>query len=438
GPTGRDRPRLDRADEAPAVPHSRRPGGRRRRGRPRAGRRRSRPGGRRLHRDGSAAGAVRNPALAAAPRRPRGGDRRRGGVAGRRLAGRAGVPGARRGHRREPRPAVAAPHRDPGLAGDHCPAGARLDGAALLRGPARALDRADGGAAARLRRSRRDPDQRRGHRPQRRRDRLRPAVGPGRADRLQPAGRRRDRPPGQADRCGQHPRPAAHGAGLRGHRVQRVRSPDGAGRRRPPPPAGRDEPVHPGHPQLPAGEHRLRCGRGAGGLDRAVDHRHPRRRHLGPARLRHELRAQHRLRPGRRPTRPARSAGRWLGRSHRRRGRVLAAELRHPDAHPAPVRRRLGGSVDDGHLHRAAVLELGAGGPRCPAGDPTDPAGQGPPGRRRSTGAVAGRAAARGAPRAAHDAGQAAHARPPVGAGLGPSAAPPAPGPAVHRCPAGV
>ena len=49
----------------------------------------------------------------------------------------------------------------------------------------------------------------------------------------------------------QHAGPAAHGTGLRGHRVQRVRPPHRLGGRRAAAPAGRTAPVHAGHPQLP-------------------------------------------------------------------------------------------------------------------------------------------------------------------------------------------
>ena len=115
--------------------------------------------------------------------------------------------------------------------------------------------------------------QRGGRRPQRRRDGVRPAVGPGPADRLRPARRGGDRAARPAHQRRQHPGAAAVGPGLHGDRVQRLRPADGADGRRAAAPAGGDDPVHPGHPQLPAGQHRVRRGRGRGRLDRAVDHR---------------------------------------------------------------------------------------------------------------------------------------------------------------------
>ena len=166
-----------------------------------------------------------------------------------------------------------------------------------------------------------------------------------------------------------------------------------------------------------------------GRLDRPVHHRHPRRRHLGPAGVRHQLRAQHRVRPRRRSARAPRSAGRRLGRVHGRRGRLLAAQLRRADPDPAAVRRRLRGPVDDGHVLRAAVLGLGLGALGALLAIPltllvkvllvdVDPRGHWLDAR-----------APRGAACAAHHAGQAPDARPPGRTGLGPQAAPSAPEP---------
>ena len=76
---------------------------------------------------------------------------------------------------------------------------------------------------------------------------------------------------------------------------------------RAPAPAGRHDALRPGHPQLPAGQHRLRRDRGRRRLDRADDHRGAGRGAVGAARVRHQLRAQHRVRPGRR-ARPRSSA----------------------------------------------------------------------------------------------------------------------------------
>ncbi|CAA9221172.1 MAG: hypothetical protein AVDCRST_MAG57-584, partial [uncultured Blastococcus sp.] len=349
------------------------------------------------------------------------------------LAGGSGLPGPGRGHRTGPRADLAAAHRRAAVVGDHRAAVPGLGGAARLRRAARALRRPVRRAAARLQRPGATPPQRCRLRPQRRGSGLRAGLRPRPADRLRRPGRPGHRPAGAAHQHGEHADPAADGPRLPVHRVQRLPAAARPGGGRTPAPARGHEPVRPGHPELPAGQHGLRRHRRDRRRDRAGDHRGAGGGTVGAAGVHHQLRAEHRLRPGRGPAGRAGPARRWVGGVRRRPHRVLVAQLRRADTDPAPVRGRLRRAVDDRHLHRAAVLELGAGRAGRAAGHSADAAGEGPAGGRRPEGALAGRAAARGAAGAPHHACQAPDARPPVGAGVRAAAAPRPPGRA-RRC----
>ena len=139
----------------------------------------------------------------------------------------------------------------------------------------------------------------------------------------------------------EHAPAAAHGAGVRGDRVGRVRPPDRRWSRR----SGRTcrsrlSLFAQGTRSYLVVSTVFGAIVAVGDCGRAVStHRCPGRGHLGPARLRHQLRAQHRVRPRCRPARPARPARRRLGRADRGRRHLLGAELRRPDPHPAAVRR---------------------------------------------------------------------------------------------------
>ena len=219
-------------------------------------------------------------ALAAAAGGGRGRDHRRRRAARDRLARGPRVPGPRRRHRAHPRPALAAPDRGANWLATTVLLvlvwSVLLSFVALLvlsiaqmaallpdyAGPAEVLIN---GVVTDLNNAGSSPA----------------AVRPGRADRLQPAGRGRDRAAvGLTDA-------ASTLVLLLTALVFVAIESSGFGRRmalvaaeRPHLPVALT-PVHPGHPQLPAGQHRVRRHRRHRRLDRLVHHRRPGRRLWG-------------------------------------------------------------------------------------------------------------------------------------------------------------
>ena len=252
--------RPDRAGAGQTGPHPLRPGPGRRRGATAGGRR---DGDRGAHPgagpdgdpgagDGRPDGGTAPVADPAARRRDR--DDRRRGAALDRLAGRAGVPRARRRHRPGAGAGLVAPARRAAVAGNDGAAGPRLDVCSSRSWALLVLSVANwppccpnyAGQAERLLNGRLPAAS------------TTPASSPGSCPTC-----------GQEDRHGQLVGPgqrvavephvvaattllaAARGAGLHGNRVQRVRPPSRAGRRRAPAPSGRVHPLRSGHPHVP-------------------------------------------------------------------------------------------------------------------------------------------------------------------------------------------